>query len=348
MLGRFRLVAAISDAILGVLMALTAALPANAKPLDIFRDCDACPEMIELPLGSFVMGAPDSEFRQNVYHDPETQTLRLATKDHPWIPVNEGPQHNVTIDIPIAMGRNEVTYDEWMDCVQDGGCNGYVPENRIGSAGTDDAIMLALTDERFKPLASNAAMLRAMADDDFLPISGRYPVLNVSYLDAQAYVAWLNQKLGTDTYRLPSEAEWEYAARAGTTTRFAQGFEPTPEQANISGQATAQTLGYSRPDLRSLPFPVPVDELDAANSWGLRHMSGNAQEVTLSCYTIRYQQWSSASEWLAKSYGKSCDRAIRGGAFVGPMNAGSVAFRMSHRETLRTQYSGFRIVKDLE
>ena len=103
---------------------------ASAEPLDVFRDCDVCPEMIELPVGEFMMGAPDGEFRRVVYY--KDGAIRLATADNPYVPKNEGPQHKVTINIPIAMGRNEVTYSEWMACVQDGGCNGYIPDNRVG------------------------------------------------------------------------------------------------------------------------------------------------------------------------------------------------------------------------
>jgi formylglycine-generating enzyme required for sulfatase activity len=319
---------------------------AMAEPLNIFRDCDVCPEMIELPLGEFVMGAPDDEFRQTVYY--ADGALQLATKDNPYIPENEGPQHKVTVDIRIAMGRNEITYDEWMACVNDGGCNGYVPDKRIGKSGSTEEVIRSLTDHRFKHLPSRDAMLAAVEADEFFLIGGRYPVLKVSFDDAQSYVAWLNRKLGIDAYRLPSEAEWEYAARAGTTTRFAQGYEPTPDQANISGQHTAFVEQRDRPDLRTLPFPVPVDEMDAANPWGLRHMSGNAGEITLSCYTPRYLGWASTREWLEKSFAEKCERVARGGSNVGTMNSGRAAFRMPiPRNTTRTQYDGFRIIKEL-
>ena len=320
--------------------------PAGADPLDTFRDCDACPEMIELPMGEFVMGAPDSEFRRIVYY--RDGGFQIATPEAPYIPENEGPQHRVTVDIRIAMGRNEVTWDEWMACVDDGGCNGYVPDNRIGSSGTDEAIIRSLDPRNFKPLPSHDAMQKAFESGGLLHISGRYPMLYISYDDAQSYVDWLNRKLGTDAYRLPTEAEWEYAARAGTTTRFAQGYEPTPEQANLSGEVTELALMADRPDLRTLPFPVPVDEMDAANPWGLRHMSGNAGEITMSCYTERYQGWATTSEWLEKSGGRNCDHASRGGSFFAPMDGGRAASRMAITQQMtRSQYEGFRVVKEV-
>lgn len=288
-----------------------AASASTAAPLDTFRDCDVCPEMIELPMGEFVMGATPSELSFNVFY--RDGTFQLATRDAPYFKEDEAPQRKVTVDIPIAMGKNEVTYGEWMACVADGGCNGYVPENRVGACGSEKAVVKALTDKRFNHLPSNKAMLDAVRSDRFLRIDGRYPVLRVDYEDAQAYVAWLNRKLGTDAYRLPTEAEWEYAARAGTTTRFAQGFEPSPDQANISGEWTELSMQEDRPDLRSLPFPVPVDEMDAANAWGLRHMSGNAGEITQSCYTPSLPAWPATSAWLKGSSRDNCDRVVRGG-----------------------------------
>ena len=334
--------------VFSVALAILSISASLAEPLDTFRDCDVCPEMIELPMGSFVMGAPDDEFRRGVVWNG--QAFVPPTPDFPdmdRIDEDEGPQHEVTVDMPIAMGKNEITYAEWMACVNDGGCGGYVPNDEIGQWGTDEAVIRALTDPQFKHIPSEANIARAVGNPTRLQIGGRYPVLFVSYLDAQAYTAWLNQKLNTDAYRLPSEAEWEYAARAGTTTRFAQGFEPTPDQANISAEFTELVMMKNRPDLRNLGYPVPVDELDAANLWGLRHMSGNAGEWTLSCYIKRYEGWSRTSEWLEKSAGPSCERAGRGGSFNGPMDAARVAWRESSNETYRTSFYGFRVVKEL-
>ncbi len=321
----------------------------TVAPLERFRDCAECPEMIELPLGEFVMGAPDDEFRTIVYFTE--QGVQFATPEKPYVPENEGPQNRVVVDIRIAMGKNEVTFDEWMACVNDGGCGGYTPPKTIGPNGTPEAIQRALTDPRFIHTPSEIDIASVSGNPENLLLSGRYPVIGVSYLDAVAYTQWLNQKLGTDAYRLPTEAEWEYAARAGTTSRFAQGFEPTPEQANISGEATEQELQQERVDLRTLGHPVPVDELDAANPWGLRHMSGNVSEITMSCYladTKHLPAWGTTREWLVQSVDESCDRARRGGEFLSGMFRARVAWRMGIAETLRLQSVGFRIVKEIE
>ena len=318
----------------------------HAEPLDTFRDCDVCPEMIELPMGSFIMGAPPDEFRRNMVLNEKG--FNPATPENPHVKTDEGPQHKVTINIPIAMGKNEITYDDWMACVDDDGCGGYIPDREVGRAGTVKAVLRGLTDRRFARPPSAENIAQTIARRGYLPLGGRYPVLYVSYLDAQAYVAWLNQKLGIDAYRLPSEAEWEYAARAGTTTRFAQGFEATAGQENINGQHTEIMLGQKRPDLRTLGYPVPVDELDAANPWGLRHMSGNVGEITLSCYTKRYAGWSTTSEWLAKSFAESCERAMRGGSYAFSMDVARVAWRGGGSETSRNSFEGFRVVKELD
>ena len=319
---------------------------AAAEPLSVFRDCDVCPEMIELPMGSFLMRAPPDEFRRNiVFRDGR---LQPATPEFPHVKEDEWPQHEVTVDIPIAMGRNEVTYEEWMACVDDGGCGGYIPNDSTGRMGTVDAIMRSLTDERFMRTPSEENIAQAMAGEEFLSLGGRYPVLYVSYLDALAYVDWLNHKLGIDAYRLPTEADWEYGARAGTTARFAQGFEVTSDQANFNGETTEYMLREKRPNLRTRGFPVPVDELNATNPWGLRHMSGNAGEWTLSCYTERYTGWSTTSEWLEKSPKTSCERAVRGGSYAGSMDVVRVAWRGSINETYRTGLDGFRVVKELD
>lgn len=161
---------------LGGVTALSAGKERALKPGDTFRECKICPEMVVAPAGSFTMGSP------------ETEPGRTAL---------EGPQHQVTFDRPFAVGRYDVTFDEWDACVADGGCNGYKPD----SAGWG---------------------------------RGRQPVINISWDDANAYVDWLKRKTGRP-YRLPSEAELEYVTRAGTTTPFWWGDSITTDQANYNG-----------------------------------------------------------------------------------------------------------------
>lgn len=296
---------------------------AQPDPLETFQDCDDCPVMIELPMGEFMMGAPEGDIRR-----------RAVWGVGEWVPLapgetyekgDEGPQGQVTIDIPIAMGRDEVTYAQWMACVNDGGCNGYVPPDGMFKMGT----------------VNNG--------QDMQFIGGDFPVLYVNILDAQAYTDWLNVKTGSTGYRLPTEAEWEYAARAGTTTRYAQGDDLTAEQANFSREVTQHLFIEERPDLVTRGGPVEVHALDAANAWGLRHMSGNVIEMTMSCYTNTFIAHPLASHWVQISESDTCSRvAVRGGNYNLSLDQLRVAWRSATRRNDRTKFTGFRIVKEFK
>ena len=124
----------------------------------------------------------------------------------------EGPQHRVTFSQPFAIGKYAVTFDEWHACVADGGCDGHQP--------------------------SDANWGR-----------GKRPVINVSWHDAQAYIAWLKRKTGRD-YHLPSEAQREYATRAGTTTPFWWGSTITLDRFIADPDALVPGTAMSLPPLR--------------------------------------------------------------------------------------------------
>ena len=141
-------------------------------PKTRFRDCTGCPELVVVPPGSFRMGSPGSGG-------------------------NEGPEHDVTIARPFAVGVYEVTFDEWEACVSDGGCGGYRPDDEGWGRGNR-------------------------------------PVVNVSWDDAKGYVEWLSGKTGKG-YRLLSESEWEYVARGGTVTRYWWGDDIGSGRANCDG-----------------------------------------------------------------------------------------------------------------
>jgi len=162
---------------------------AATRPGRVFRDCQGCPEMVILPLGSYNMGSPASE------------AGRAPT---------EGPQHRVQIAQQIAVGKFEVTFDEWAMCVREGGC-----KENPGDAGWG---------------------------------KGKRPIINVSWNDAKQYVKWLAEKTGKG-YRLLSEAEWEFAARGGNGGAFSFGNSISGDQANYdaafayAGGATGAKLG---------------------------------------------------------------------------------------------------------
>jgi formylglycine-generating enzyme required for sulfatase activity len=156
----------------------------------------------------------------------------------------EGPQHRVTLDT-FAVGRFAVTFDEWDACVADGGCGGYMP-----------------VDEGWG--------------------RGQRPVLNVSWEDAKAYVAWLSSKT-KQNYRLLSEAEREYVTRAGTTTPFWWGSSISTSQANYNANYiyNGSNKGVYRQKTE------PVDSF-AANPWGLYQVHGNVWEWVEDCWHGSY------------------------------------------------------------
>lgn len=312
------------------LVSLTAAGAADVNqsvehdlaPLSQFKDCDACPEMIVLPLGSFRMGGPPGESR--LTSRLMREDFRPVTPEDPYIAEHEGPVHSVQIDIPIAIGRNEVTFSEWEACVADGGCGGYKPR-------------------RYLLVASQFGSSKR------LELSPHHPVNRVSYDDIQLYIAWLNKTVGSEVYRLPTEAEWEFAARAGTQTPYAQGEEVNTDQVNFLGWMTEEMLGEERPEFVSRGHPVRVDDMTAENAWGIRHMSGNLSERTSSCWTDRHQGFTRSSEHLEKLALRGlCKRVSKGGDFSLVMDFARPAARGGARQEHRSTYGGFRVVRELK
>ena len=140
---------------------------------------------------------------------------------------------------------------------------------------------------------------------------GRRPVINVSWHDAVAYCDWLSELTG-EGYRLPSEAEWEYACRAGTTTPFAFGETISTDRANYDGNYAygSGSKGVYRQKT------VAVDDLDAANPWGLRHMHGNVSEWSADAWHDSYDGApTDGSPWRDGSSEAPGRAVLRGGSW---------------------------------
>lgn len=288
-------------------------------PLESFKECSECPEMIVMPPGSFMMGAVPGESRNPFDIYGEHATFKRRGPDELNTIPFEHPRHRVEMDMPFAIGRNVVTREEWLHCASAGGCD-YIPAH------------ISVSLHAFRDLGKD------------------HPVINVSFLDTAQYINWLNKRVGKDVYRLPTEAEWEYAVRAGTSTRFAQGDDLTKEQANFSGNATEHLRGkdVKMPELANRRAPVPVHELDAENAWGLRHMSGNVHEITLSCWHPKHLELRKAIDYLLHAQSKvSCARVSKGGAFNTAMDGLRPARRKRLKETSRGDTIGFRVVREL-
>lgn len=356
------------------------AMGQTVRTLDMFQDCDVCPEMIVLPLGEFQMGSSIQEanaaqllFYLNMNSDPSARQLKLrqaliklgidpdqpaeglleyysrgniVRQEDPQYSGNgflhEAPRHHVSIDLPIAMARNEVTRQEWTACVEDGGCErGHrdLPRSEYISCEEDvNCVPSPDTRVRFRlPHGPHAAHPRS-------------PMTGMTYHEMNDYTSWLNQTTGAPVYRVPTEAEWEYAARSGTTTRFAQGDTLTLEQANflVSRRETVEGELVWNYDLGSAGELLPVDELDAANSWGLRHMSGNAAELTSTCGEGPHRGFASSSAYLLADAGRAtCKRSVKGGTFNYNVEMARPARRVPVSSDHWSHSIGFRVVRDL-
>ncbi len=352
----------------------------SVTSLTVFQDCEVCPEMVVLPLGAFEMGstveeanaarlryfisrnvdttAYEEQLRQSFLRlgiDPALpeEGLRqyyasdnITREDDPQYSVNpalhEVPPHTVSIDIPIAMGRHEVTREEWAACVDDGGCEkgqSDLPRSAYSSCKeASDCIPNPDTRVRFRlPNGPHATHPRS-------------PMTGVTYYEMNDYTSWLNSRVGADVYRVPTEAEWEYAARSGTTTRFAQGDTLSLEQANfmVSWAEIVDGEYVWDYDLGSAQELLPVDDLDAANAWGLRHMSGNASEFTSTCGEGPHRALATSSQYLAADTERpDCARSVKGGMYSGNVELARPARRVAISSDHWSPTIGFRVVRDM-
>ena len=241
---------------------------------------------------------------------PAGRFIMGSPASEPKREIDEGPQHKVTIAHRFAVGQYELTFDEWDACVADGGCDGYLP----GDAGWG---------------------------------RGRQPVINVSRNDAQAYVAWLAKKTG-QPYRLLSEAEYEYATRAGTTTAFPWGNLVGRGNANCDG-CGSQWDGKRTAPVGSFP----------ANAFGLYDMNGNIYEWVEDCYHHSYKgapgdgsAWAGGGCVLAVPADEPFrvhGHVLRGGSWFNPPSVARSADRYGDGDgpTARSNASGFRVARPL-
>ena len=169
---------------------------------------------------------------------------------------------------------------------------------------------------------------------------GKRPVIFVSWNDAKAYVGWLSQRTGNQ-YRLLSEAEWEYAARAGTTTPFNTGRTITTDQANFDGNYTYG--GSAKGDYRGKTLPVGSF---SANGFGLHDVHGNVWEWVEDCWHNSYV--GAPSDGQAWTSGGDCDRRIRrGGGYIALPRTLRSALRNRLRATQRDAFNGFRVSQQI-
>lgn len=275
------------------------------------------PTMVVLPIGSFLMG----------HADGGGDGLSAAT-----------PQHRVHIGEGIAMARTEVTVAQFREFVD---ASGYQTDaERKGQSRVYD-----------RSTGRMHALDGADWRDDFAggTASGNRPVVNISWNDAQAYANWLSERTG-QRYRLPSEAEFEYAMRASSNTRYWWGDGPPNEPVeNVTGERDQSRNG--RTWVRAFPGygdgfwgPAPVAHY-RPNPFGLHDMNGNVSEWVADCWHDNYTRAPrDGSAWI----NPGCElRVVRGGSWGSAPDQVRSAYRLSARDTASGGRVGFRVVREL-
>jgi formylglycine-generating enzyme required for sulfatase activity len=208
---------------------------------------------------------------------------------------HEKPVHRVNIAKPFAIGRYEVTFKQWDSCVKEDGCKRR-PDDR--GWGRDSR-----------------------------------PVINVSWTDAKQYVAWLSKKTG-QSYRLPSEAEWEFAARGGTNTLY------------WWGRAIGQREAHCREcNTDQAQRTVPVGSYKA-NPYGIYDTAGNVAEWVEDCWNDGYR--GAPTDGSAWTKGDCRLRVLRGGAFDSQASYLRPNARFRYDADVPYLANGFRVVRDLQ
>jgi formylglycine-generating enzyme required for sulfatase activity len=272
----------------------------------LVQDCPFCPEMVELPPGSFVMGTPRDR------GDPSP---------------NEVPARVVTIDDRLLASRFEITRQQFQAFVD---ATGYAP-----AAGCEVWVRNRSSWEREDD--------KSWRDPGF-PLEGAEgseadrPVVCVDWRDAKAYVAWLSEVTG-ERYRLLSEAEWEYAARGWSATRFWWGDHAPPNR------AVCRQCG-SRWD-NERPAPA-VPGRFPANPFGLFDMTGNVWEWVEDCWHGSYRDAPRDGQpWTTESGGDCSSRMMRGGSLASDLDTLRSANRLKEDPEKRRNDVGFRVAREL-
>jgi sulfatase modifying factor 1 len=292
----------------------------HAPQTEPFRDCSECPVMVPIPPGSFVMGvASDEEERENVL--PQFRG---------W----SAPQHLVTFRESFAIGKYDITRNEFADFV------------RESSYRTGDTCWNTVDNAQLRRNEMREVAQQNWAKPGF-PQTGKDPVVCVSWNDAKAYVDWLSSKTHRK-YRLPTEAEWEYAARAGTegARYWGDSQDNACAYANVSGLSRLGTTKYPISKDRffacwdSYRFTSPVDAFPP-NPFGIHDVLGNVAQWVEDCWNQGYVGApTDGSAWLS---GECRGRPIRGATWNNPPNVVHVGNRAWLGVGMRMGTIGFRV-----
>lgn len=277
-------VAGASVVVLPILVATAVGSVGSAtaqSPGRMFRDCEACPQMVVVPSGSFLMGWSDYLGEDDPFRD------RLLQRS-----IERGYALPVDIDYELAVGVYEVTFDEWDACVRGGGCGGYEPDDQGWGRG-------------------------------------RRPVIRVNWDQAWSYADWLTEMTGKE-YRLLSEAEWEYVARAGRETEYDE--TEVCRYANLNDSVCRDDY----------PFTAPVGSF-RPNGFRLYDVVGNVSEWVDDCdHELKDNPGDGRP-----SYAGDCSRRRVRGLDSSDIDLGAFGLRYSSRADAKTRFRGFRVARSV-
>ena len=289
--------------------------PAAPSPDGTFRDCPECPEMVVVTAGWFEMGCAGGDCAHT-----------------------ETPAHGVGIPVDFALGRFEVTVGEFRQFAEAAGYRTEAERNPDVGCGTME---IAARNTWASTPGRSWRNLEYTVQD-------RQPVTCVSWNDARAYAAWLGARAGAE-YRLPSEAEWEYAVRAGTRTHYHFGDAPERLCAYANGRdltTLPNGTAWSNPAQcdDGAVYPRAVGSYEP-NPLGLHDMYGNVWEWVEDCWNGSYAGAPTDGDpWLE---GDCAVRVLRGGAWISPPRNIRAAYRFRLSATNRTNFAGFRVARTL-
>lgn len=256
------------------------------RPGKTFKDCPDCPSMVVVPAGSFWQGSDEGS--------------PLALK-------KETPKRTVTFAEPFAIGVFEITFDQWDQCVSEGGCQATPNDNGWGR--------------------------------------GDRPVIMVSWSDAQQFVSWLSDRTG-QRYSLPSESQWEYAARAGEEGDWPLGDPALVCQfANIAGIESGFRWQHKSCEDQAALETLPVGTL-RPNAFGIYDTIGNVAEWTLDCMNLSYLD--APADGSAWNRGICSSRMTRGGSWFTGAREIRLPARFNLKNGDRNDFTGFRVARAID
>jgi formylglycine-generating enzyme required for sulfatase activity len=281
-----------------------------------FRDCPDCPEMVVIPAGKFLMGSSPEEAARDVAAAPSSDTSAAQKFVLP-----EQPQHEVTINASFVIGKYPITKREFAAFVQE---TGYTP--------APGCILYSL---QYHASPQADWKLPGFVQTE------RDPVVCVNWQDAKAYIGWLNKKVANPSdptiegpYRLPSEAEWEYAARAGTRTARWWG------DSIGRNNAVCARCGSKWDQAQT----APVGSFHP-NPFGLYDLPGNVWQMTEDCWGGNYTD--APGDGFPRLAGSCNYRVGRGGDWSSFPWLIRSATRTGFSSEGRRDYVGFRVAKKL-